>query len=746
MAAGESPEGSGGSGPAAFGDAPVQSRSCGSPLAHTARSQGVSTRKVLPAVGDQQPCSQVFVLSGAAHADVELTSSLAEKISLLEEKIEKQAQEIQLKDRRIAELQEKIKTLQEGEDVSEPCTSGELEVRCLQLQRQVWEMEVRLLCLPRASPLLWGHCSPSLAFSKLPLWSSQPFSSEKEQAGCEQEKVLHTQTPVPPASFIPISRAAAPAALGGSSDFPPPFPCCHCPARAKQPQDKPAPPPPGTADPSRAPFPSFEALALLLQRFLSDYGLLWVGEARELLEDTESTRDGEELPAGSLCRPGEAVLCKQQIDFDLILENIKDLNSLVAEGVSQIEHTARGARLRWPEPLPVTLYRNGITVGHGAFRPYQHPATQQCLQDIMDGYFPSELQPRYPDGVPLQVTDRRDVVFQEPDLPGSFPGLGQVVGTSESSRVQETSKIPGKILNLPRKCCSFLRRRILKPCQGSAGALAALHSSDTHLLCLQGSDGQQSSREILVETPGLAALERYRYSPPPPALSGSPLPPVPSLQVYFPDSKPRPKSLSPLKELFAVMLNGEPLQETVGEALTRQPWFEMKKLKKAHNPPEGTFRLGEHSSSLGCGLVWVLRHGLTHLEDIPKHNSALLWSRRLCLLRGAPSWADRALWPRVKPAEQAGAPELCTLRVRSESGEQTYELRMLLTDTIGDLRQHLAHIRGGNSDYEIISTFPQRVYTDSSRSLQECGLVPRASLLLRRRDPPQQQGRGLQPA
>ncbi|NXA01831.1 UBX11 protein, partial [Nesospiza acunhae] len=88
------------------------------------------------------------------------------------------------------------------------------------------------------------------------------------------------------------------------------------------------------------------------------------------------------------------------IDFDLILEHIKDLNSLVGEGSSQVEQTVRGARLRRAEPLPVTLYRDGITVGHhGAFRPYEHPATQQCLQDIMDGYFPSELQPRYPDGV-----------------------------------------------------------------------------------------------------------------------------------------------------------------------------------------------------------------------------------------------------------------------------------------------------------------------------------------------------------
>lgn len=48
--------------------------------------------------------------------------------------------------------------------------------------------------------------------------------------------------------------------------------------------------------------------------------------------------------------------------------------------------------------------------------------------------------------------------------------------------------------------------------------------------------------------------------------------------------------------------------------------------------------------------------------------------------------------------------------------------------------------RGGDSDsYEIISTFPQRVYMDNSQSLQECGLTPNACLLLQRRDPCQQE-------
>ncbi|NXJ69316.1 UBX11 protein, partial [Rostratula benghalensis] len=87
------------------------------------------------------------------------------------------------------------------------------------------------------------------------------------------------------------------------------------------------------------------------------------------------------------------------IDFDLVLENVKDLNALAGEGISQIKHTPGGARLRQPNPLSLTLYQNGIIMSNGPFRPYEDPSTQQCLQDIMDGYFPSELQVRYPDGI-----------------------------------------------------------------------------------------------------------------------------------------------------------------------------------------------------------------------------------------------------------------------------------------------------------------------------------------------------------
>jgi hypothetical protein len=54
--------------------------------------------------------------------------------------------------------------------------------------------------------------------------------------------------------------------------------------------------------------------------------------------------------------------------------------------------------------VQLTLYQNGIVMFSGPFRPFSDPLTQRCMTDIMDGYFPSELQDRYPDGVPLSVS------------------------------------------------------------------------------------------------------------------------------------------------------------------------------------------------------------------------------------------------------------------------------------------------------------------------------------------------------
>ncbi|CAM2104803.1 UBX domain-containing protein 11 isoform X1 [Caretta caretta] len=413
---------------------------------------------------------------GAAPTDMELMSSMMQKIALLEQKAKSQAQEIQLKARKVAELEKQVKILQKGKDSPESSGIEELEVKCLQLQNQVWEME----------------------------------------------------------------------------------------------------------------------------RFLNDYGLIWVGERNEQLEELKSLKKQENQPSRGLWKPGHSTVSNYPIDFDLIFENLKDLNVLAGEGVSQIERTAGGARLRQPQSISLTFYQNGIVMFNGPFRSYEEPSTQQCLQDIMDGYFPSELQTRYPDGVPFQVTDRRDVFFRERQLPENFPGQGQVVGHLKSTEVKETSEIPGPKLS-PEQFLNKLPKSLIRE-----GQVIDIRGPIKETL--QGSDGTSSNEVILVETPSLAAMK-------------------------------------------------ERLQ------------------------------------------------------------------------------ADEQ--------DQPPAPNISTLRIKSENGEQTYIVKMLFTETIGDLRRHLAQSRGGESQlYEIISTFPQRVYADNFMTLQECGLIPNASLLLRKKIPSAKEGQG----
>ena len=65
---------------------------------------------------------------------------------------------------------------------------------------------------------------------------------------------------------------------------------------------------------------------------------------------------------------------------------------------------------------------------NGPFRPYTDPSTQCLIKDLTDGFFPSELQSRYPEGVPLQITDCRDTVYRTKEYRDFFPGSGQPLG------------------------------------------------------------------------------------------------------------------------------------------------------------------------------------------------------------------------------------------------------------------------------------------------------------------------------
>ncbi|XP_030074217.1 UBX domain-containing protein 11 isoform X2 [Microcaecilia unicolor] len=330
---------------------------------------------------------QTALAKDSAPTDLELMNSMMQKMTLLEQRVRSQAQEIQKKDRKIAILEQKIKSLQRTKDeLLDSSRTEELEAKCLQLQNRVWEME-----------------------------------------------------------------------------------------------------------------------------FLNDYGMIWVGES-ESLSDSEllekSPETGPEIqPSQAFWKPGHSTASRFQVDFDLILKNVKDLNILAGEGESKVERTEGGARLRQLDPIPLSLYKNGIVMFNGPFRSYEEPCTQQCLQDIMDGYFPTELQRRYPEGIPFQVTDRRDVMFRQSQRWDTFPGQGQKVGGLQptDSNFQETSEIPGPKLTMDQ-FLNRLPRAVIRDGQ-------VMDIREPIREALQGTGGTKKSSVILVETPSLTAMkERLKIS------------------------------------------------------------------------------------------------------------------------------------------------------------------------------------------------------------------------------------------
>uniref|UniRef100_A0A8C4T0V1 UBX domain-containing protein 11 n=1 Tax=Erpetoichthys calabaricus TaxID=27687 RepID=A0A8C4T0V1_ERPCA len=164
------------------------------------------------------------------------------------------------------------------------------------------------------------------------------------------------------------------------------------------------------------------------------------------------------------------------MNYDLVMENVKDLNVLAGEEEAQIEHVTGGARLTRPKPIPLTLYKNGILMFNGPFRSYEDSSTQQCMQDLMDGYFPSELQRRFPDGVPIKVLLKTDPVLKE------RPKL---------SMEQFLKKLPKTIIK--------------------EGKVIDIRGSVQQNL--QGTSKEQKDSVILIETPCLISLkERYNES------------------------------------------------------------------------------------------------------------------------------------------------------------------------------------------------------------------------------------------
>ncbi|XP_019741720.1 UBX domain-containing protein 11 isoform X2 [Hippocampus comes] len=226
-----------------------------------------------------------------------------------------------------------------------------------------------------------------------------------------------------------------------------------------------------------------------MESFLNDYGLIWVGD-RKFTNAVQQT---------NISVTDTSVVRNFHMDFDLVIQTIKELNILAGE--SFVRSTPTGAQLARNDPVELKLYSNGIVMFNGPFRSYRENSTQQCMQDLMEGYFPSELQGRFPDGVPFEVHDRRDeeFVLKEPCI--KFPGRGLIMREKkEDLSVRVSSQFRAKTLSTNQ----FLNR--LPKVVVKAGRVIDIR--DSARTALQASpDAHNSCSAIIVETPALLAMK-----------------------------------------------------------------------------------------------------------------------------------------------------------------------------------------------------------------------------------------------
>ncbi|XP_077383197.1 UBX domain-containing protein 11 isoform X2 [Festucalex cinctus] len=221
-----------------------------------------------------------------------------------------------------------------------------------------------------------------------------------------------------------------------------------------------------------------------MERFLNDYGLTWVGDRNF----SNAAQTNSSVTA--------SVVQNFRVDFNLVIQTIKELNILAGEPF--VRSTRTGAQLARNDPVQLKLYSNGIIMFNGPFRSYQEDSTQQCMQDLMEGYFPSELQSRFPDGVPFEVHDRRHEEFVLREPCDKFPGEGHAVREKkEESPVGVSSHFPEKTLSANQ----FLNR-LPKVVVKASGVI------DIRRTTLQSSfDTHSSCSAIIVDTPALQAMK-----------------------------------------------------------------------------------------------------------------------------------------------------------------------------------------------------------------------------------------------
>jgi hypothetical protein len=213
-----------------------------------------------------------------------------------------------------------------------------------------------------------------------------------------------------------------------------------------------------------------------LKGFLNDYGLVWVGqpvqhELQEAPEAGETSADAANpgsapskaaTVAAVAAAGGTLSAAVAQLPFDVseLQECLDELNWIAGDGIGQLQQIGSPAtahspsspsssssskgkamQLVTPEPVKLTIYKDGLILHHCPPLPYSSQAADGILSDIFDGYFPSALRSQFPDGMPIQLVDRSNQTLAEAAAAAAAQKNSNIIGWQDLEQQQQRGAI-----------------------------------------------------------------------------------------------------------------------------------------------------------------------------------------------------------------------------------------------------------------------------------------------------------------
>lgn len=150
-----------------------------------------------------------------------------------------------------------------------------------------------------------------------------------------------------------------------------------------------------------------------IQGFLLDYGLKWVGAGRKPEGNLDVLQLNEQLDAQKNNKPLYHHHQPKEVDMGVLARRVEELNYMILKesGDEIVVNKDGHAQFKKRQPLPLAFFKNGIILKGFPFFPYGTKDTVNLLADILDGYFPKQLEKSFPDGTLLKIIDKLDDVY-----------------------------------------------------------------------------------------------------------------------------------------------------------------------------------------------------------------------------------------------------------------------------------------------------------------------------------------------